>query len=471
MAEPVESGSAISRVSGSITGRMLVAAAAWTLLVLVVAGWSLQALYRTETEQRLDADIDATMLTLLTAVDSDKAGNLIYNDSLLPNDQRFRRTFSGWYWAFMVTGADGRMQRSDRSRSFFETEPQIPLSLVNRAQSQPDEVQRANLQGPDDMPLRVGLRPVKLPDMSAPVFVFVGIERTAADEAVGRFTVRLGFALLVLAAGLVVGLMALIRWGLRPLHTIQDRLTDVRSGRRENLDGHFPSELSPLVREINTLISHNRKVVERARTQVGNLAHALKTPLAVMINEARSGEDKLSGVVRRQTEAMRSNVEHYLKRAQAAAQAEVLGARSSVPEAVEGIARMLERLHREKNLAIDVEVDPKAIFRGERGDLDDLVGNLLDNAAKWCKSRVDVRVTRRDAEIEVVVDDDGPGLRPEDRAKALQRGGRLDEATPGTGLGLSIVTELADIYGGSLNLEDSPMGGLRARLVLPAAQL
>ena len=269
----------------------------------------------------------------------------------------------------------------------------------------------------------------------------------------------------------MIGVLVLIRYGLRPLHEIQDKLLDVRSGRRDLLDGEYPAELSPVVKEINTLISHNRKVVDRARTHVGNLAHALKTPLAVLMNESRGGSDKMSDLVRRQAEAMSSNVQHYLKRAQAAAQAEVLGARTDMKEPIEGIARMLERLHRDKNLAIYVDIDDRAVFRGEKGDLDELVGNLLENAAKWCKSRVNVKVSRLEDGVEVIVDDDGPGLAPEHRAKALERGKRLDETAPGTGLGLSIVTELADIYGGRLLLEDSPLGGLRAHLVLPAALL
>jgi signal transduction histidine kinase len=300
--------------------------------------------------------------------------------------------------------------------------------------------------------------------------LYSSLDRTAADEAVGRFALTLGIAFGVLALGILVGVLVLIRYGLRPLHEIEGKLHDVRAGRRDKLDGEYPGELTPLVKEINTLISHNRKVVDRARTHVGNLAHALKTPLAVLRNEAR-GDDRVSEIVRRQTDAMTSNVNHYLKRAQAAAQAEVLGARTQIKEPIEGIARMLERLHREKGVAIDVDADPRAVFRGEKGDLDELVGNLLENAAKWCKSRVKVKVARSDDGIEVIVDDDGPGLPAEHRAKALERGKRLDESEPGTGLGLSIVTELADIYGGRLFLEDSPMGGLRARLVLPAAPL
>jgi signal transduction histidine kinase len=318
--------------------------------------------------------------------------------------------------------------------------------------------------------VRIGVRAVQRGTSGDLVLVYVALDRSTANAASGRFAQTLGIALALLALGIVIGILVLIRYGLRPLHEIEDKLHDVRAGRRDTLDGAYPAELSPLVKEINTLINHNRKVVDRARTHVGNLAHALKTPLAVLRNEAR-GDDRVSEIVRRQTDAMTANVTHYLKRAQAAAQAEVLGARTEIREPVEGIGRMLERLHRDKNISVEVDADPRAVFRGEKGDFDELVGNLMDNAAKWCKSRVEVKVTRSDDGVTVIVDDDGPGLPPEHRAKALERGKRLDESEPGTGLGLSIVTELADIYGGRLHLEDSPLGGLRARLELPAAPL
>jgi signal transduction histidine kinase len=407
-----------------------------------------------------------------SAVDSDASGELDFTnaEALLPNDERFRRALSGWYWAFVTVDGENRIldARRYRSRSFFDTLPEIPQSLVDRAIAGPETIHFDDLMGPNDVRLHVGVRAVRLPERPTPVLLYAGIDRTAADNALGRFALRLLIGLLTLVLGLGAGILVLIRYGLRPLLDIQGKLGDVRSGRRTSLDGEYPSELFPLVSEINTLISHNRKVVDRARTQVGNLAHALKTPLAVLLNESR-GEDRMSELVRRQVEAMSSNVSHYLKRAQAAAQAEVLGARTEVAPSIDGIARMLERLYRDKGVAIDVDADPGAVFRGERGDLDDLIGNLLENAAKWCRSSIRVSVKRSESEVEVCVDDDGPGLAPELRKEALARGRRLDEATPGTGLGLSIVTELADIYGGSLSLEDSPLGGLRARLVLPAA--
>jgi signal transduction histidine kinase len=464
-----------TRTRGSIARRMLIAAAVWSVVVLVVAGWWLQALYRVETEQRLDAELDATIITLVTAIDTESGGVLKFDDTKLPNDQRFQRTYSGWYWAFVPLDSRNFVVNPERYRSasFFDALPTLSNDMVRTAvarRADRSPVVHRDGVGPDNQPVRIGLRAIQFPERRELVLMYAAIDRTAANEAVGRFTFSLGLALAVLTLGIVVGILVLIRYGLRPLHEIEDKLHDVRGGRRDNLDGEYPGELSPLVKEINTLINHNRKVVDRARTHVGNLAHALKTPLAVLMNESR-GNDRVSEIVRRQTEAMASNVNHYLKRAQAAAQAEVLGVRTEIKEPIEGIARMLERLHRDKNITVDVDADSRAVFRGEKGDLDELVGNLLENAAKWCKSRVEVKVIRSDDGVEVIVDDDGPGLPAEHRVKALERGKRLDESEPGTGLGLSIVTELADIYGGRLHLEDSPLGGLRARLELPAASL
>jgi signal transduction histidine kinase len=458
-----------TRTRGSIARRMLVAAAVWSALVVLIAGWSLQAFYRTEADQQLDLSLSDTLLALVTAVDSEN-GEVKFDDAKLPRDEKFGRALSGRYWAFIDTDGHNNVARSRESDSFADEDVHVAPEIRARALAKPGSTISLDIPGPDKKQVRIGLQAVKLTGRDNLMLLYAATDRTSADAAVGSFTWRLGIALGVLALGIIVGVLVLIRYGLRPLHEIQDKLGDVRAGRRDNLDGEYPGELSPLVREINTLIVHNRKVVERARTHVGNLAHALKTPLAVLKNEAK-GTDKLADLVRRQTDAMISNVNHYLKRAQAAAQAQVLGARTEVREPVEGIARMLERLNRDKGLAIEVEIDPKAVFRGERGDFDELVGNLLENAAKWCKSRVNVTVTRSDEGMEVIVDDDGPGLPAEHRAKALQRGKRLDESTPGTGLGLSIVSELADIYGGSFHLEDSPIGGLRARLVLPAAPL
>jgi signal transduction histidine kinase len=461
-----------TRTRGSIARRMLLTAAILSAIVLVVAGWSLQALYRSETDRQLNNDIRVTIDTLANAVDSYSSGEPKYDDGKLPRAEQFDMTLKGRYWAYLYIDGQNTVVGGRVSRSFANVRPEPSPQLIRQALASPGQTVFEDEPGigPAERQIRVGMQAVKLPDRVLPILLFVGIDRTLYDEAVSRFAITLGIALGVLALGIMAGIFVVIRYGLRPLHEIEDKLHDVRAGRRDRLDGEYPGELSPLVKEINTLINQNRKVVDRARTHVGNLAHALKTPLAVLRNESR-GDDRVSEIVRRQTDAMTQNVQHYLKRAQAAAQAEVLGARTEIKEPLEGIGRMLERLHRDKNVSVEVDADPRAVFRGEKGDFDELVGNLMDNAAKWCKSRVEVKVTRSDDGVTVIVDDDGPGLAVEHRTKALERGKRLDESEPGTGLGLSIVTELADIYGGSLHLEDSPLGGLRARLELPAAPL
>ena len=462
-----------TRTRGSIARRMLVTAAILSVIVLVFAGWSLQALYRSETDRQLNAAIDETIIALTNAVNTSSSGEVNYAPDKLPRAQQFDRAFSGSYWAYLFVDAEGLVVQAPRkSESFTNARPEPLSGLVRKSLASPGQTIYEDEPGigPEERQIRVGVQTVRLPDRVLPILLYAGVNRTMYDDAVSRFTITLGVALGLLALGIMAGIFVVIRYGLRPLHEIEGKLHDVRAGRRDRLDGEYPGELSPLVKEINTLINQNRKVVDRARTHVGNLAHALKTPLAVLRNESR-GDDRVSEIVRRQTDAMTQNVQHYLKRAQAAAQAEVLGARTEIKEPLEGIGRMLERLHRDKNISVEVDADPKAVFRGERGDFDELVGNLMDNAAKWCKSRVEVKVTRSDDGVTVIVDDDGPGLPPEHRVKALERGKRLDESEPGTGLGLSIVTELADIYGGRLHLEDSPLGGLRARLELPAAPL
>ncbi len=269
-----------------------------------------------------------------------------------------------------------------------------------------------------------------------------------------------------------------VRFGLAPLKRISESLAAIRSGTAERLEGRFPEEIAPLARETNALIDANREIVERARTHVGNLAHALKTPLSVIVNEAAArGDDPLAAKVREQAAMMRDQVQHHLERARIAARATVVGTVTEVIPVVTALARSMEKIHRDRGIAIDIEAQRDTRFRGERQDLEEMVGNLVDNACKWAQSRVAVEVvagagTAQAAQtLRVVVDDDGPGLTPSERERVqvARRGNRLDETKPGSGLGLSIVVDLAALYGGALTLGTAPIGGLRAELVLPAA--
>jgi signal transduction histidine kinase len=254
---------------------------------------------------------------------------------------------------------------------------------------------------------------------------------------------------------------------------MQASLNDIRSGKSSALSGTFPDELQPVADELNLLIKSNGEVLERARTQVGNLAHALKTPLSVLANEAAANPSALGSKVTEQTEAMRTHINLYLDRARRAAQAGTIGATCEIEPVISGIARTLQRIHHDKNINMTMHVPPGLKFRGERQDFEEMTGNLMDNAAKWSKSRIEVKAQQVGARrgrpmLEIVIDDDGPGIPEAQRNFAVRRGERLDESKPGSGLGLSIVRETSAMYGGDLQLESSSVGGLRVRLTLPA---
>ena len=259
--------------------------------------------------------------------------------------------------------------------------------------------------------------------------------------------------------------------GSRRLAASVKDLAEIRSGKAEKLEGELPYEIRPLQQELNALIQSNREIVDRARTHVGNLAHALKTPLSVISNEARTHGGPLAAKVVEQAEVMRTQITHHLDRARVAARSSVIGDVTDVDQVLQGLKRALDRIHGERGLDLEVAATPGLKFQGEKQDFEEMVGNLLDNACKWASSQV--RASAEPAEgkrrFVVVVDDDGPGLTEEQRKKAVKRGQRMDESKPGSGLGLSIVADLAHLYKGRFELEPSPEGGLRAKLELPAA--
>jgi signal transduction histidine kinase len=263
----------------------------------------------------------------------------------------------------------------------------------------------------------------------------------------------------------------LVRAAIRPLDGLRRRLVDVRSGNVPQLVGAYPSEVQAVVDELNALLAQNTEAVTRANARAADLAHGLKTPLAVLANEAentrRGGDAELAETIAHQVALMQRQVEYHLAHARAAAAGVSRNAQSSIAESAEGLRRALLRLHAQRGIRIDVVVEPDAIFRGRREDLDEMLGNLLDNACKWAKSHVRVSSARAAHRVTVVVDDDGPGLEPGLRDRVLQRGVRADEAAPGSGLGLAIVRDVAELYGGSIALDHSPLGGLRATLTLP----
>ncbi|MDA0338636.1 MAG: ATP-binding protein, partial [Proteobacteria bacterium] len=276
-------------------------------------------------------------------------------------------------------------------------------------------------------------------------------------------------ALGFLGAGLVAAVIVQVRYGLRPLRHLQAALGRVRSGDADRLEGEYPREIAPVVGELNALIDHNAEVVARARTHVGNLAHALKTPISVLMNDSDADDTPLAGVVKHQVEVMRRYVDHYLVRARTAASGTVIGSRTLVLPALQSLKRTLDRIHADRRLSITISGGERLNFRGERQDFDEVLGNLMDNACKWATSKVHVSVEKQQAVLVFSVEDDGPGISDEQQQTALGRGKRLDEAVSGSGLGLSIVKDIAGLYGGGVFLGRSSLGGLKVELTLPAA--
>jgi signal transduction histidine kinase len=336
------------------------------------------------------------------------------------------------------------------------------------------EYRQGYARGPEDQDLRLVERSIDL-GADGRYFVAVAGDASEIDEETHNFNRAIVITFTALTMALLLTTALQVRFGLAPLTRISESLAAIRSGRAERLEGEFPVEIAPLARETNALIEANREIVERARTHVGNLAHALKTPLSVIVNEAATrGSDSFAQKVLEQADIMRDQVARQLERARLAARSTRIGALVNVPPVVTALARSMEKLHREREIAIDVDVPEHAHFHGEQQDLEEMVGNLVDNGCKWARSRVAIEVLAdqlagegEKAGVRIIVDDDGPGLSPSQREQVALRGQRLDETKPGSGLGLSIVVELARLYGGVLTLGTAPIGGLRAELALP----
>ncbi len=290
-------------------------------------------------------------------------------------------------------------------------------------------------------------------------------------DIVAQALVHYGAAL-ALAAVFLVGGFLLIRSALVPMNRLRSRLAAVHEGRERRIEGSYPTEVQPLVNDLNQLLDHREETVRRALAKAGDLAHGLKTPLALLAGEAEraraSGTHELASAIAEQVERMRGQIDYHLAHARAAASGATPGTQCEMAASVEGLARTLERLHAGRGIAIEVQVTPGDAVRVQREDLDEMIGNVLDNACKWTNRRVTLISEKRDASMVILVDDDGPGLAASLREAVLKRGVRADEAAPGSGFGLAIVRDVAELYGGSILLEESPLGGVRARLTLPA---
>jgi signal transduction histidine kinase len=447
----------------SIAVRLAASSVFWSFAILLIAGLILSALYRDNTEKAFDQRLLVYANTL--------ASNLVApgdpDRDLGPiGDPRFELPLSGWYWQVARPNAAPGEVRS--SKSLFGGQ----LASLAPADSQAfGQIRRGYGKAPDERGLRLVERDIDLGEDGRFVIRVAGPADEIETAARGfLFALTVTFALLGLALGFTTLLQ--IRFGLRPLANLRSALGAIRRGEAERIAGEYPQDIAPLANELNLLLDTNREILERARTQVGNLAHALKTPLSIVVNEAENAPEDVAAKVREQAAVMRDQVNYYLDRARAAALAGTLGTLTDVEPVIAGLARTFAKIYRDKDLAVELAIPKGLRFRGERQDLEEMAGNLIDNAAKWASGQVVVTAeVIRDGDdrsrFRLLIDDDGPGLPEAARSEMIKRGRRLDETKPGSGLGLSIVSDLAALYRGSLSLEASPIGGLRAVLELP----
>ncbi len=450
----------------SLAVRLIAGAAAWSIIALAAGGFILSSVFRDSVVRSFDAQLNVYLEALIADSEVLPDGKLTAATDL--GDPRFGQVFSGWYWQIDGSKGVGSPPGPDsRSRSLWDEVIRIDSGLESGG------VIRGYTNGPDRQTLRYIAREISLPGSGLP-FTFILAGDTAEIEAeVSRFDTMLYWSFAILAAGLLVALFVIVRLGLLPLNRVSAALAAIRSGRADQLTGDFPLEIQPLADELNSLVEHNAALLERARTHVGNLAHSLKTPLSILKNDAHAQSGPFAQTVSRQADVMKRQVDHYLSRARTAAAANILGSRTEPEEALTPLARTLRKIYEERGVAIDTEISGDLSFRGEREDFEEMVGNLMDNACKWARSQVKVTVQPVNAEshrLGVSVEDDGPGLPDEAKDEVMKRGARLDESVPGSGLGLSIVRDIAELYNGQLTLEESPLGGLNATLVLPAVE-
>lgn len=450
----------------SLRLRLLAGTLVWIIVSIVVAGWGLSGLFRQHVNQQFEAElkIHLDQLTANLALDENGRPSL----TMALSDPRLSRPFSGLYWQIDRIARERMPAEAGvlRSRSLWDSVLAVPSdALADGA------IHKHRIAGPEGATLGVIERMVFAagqPDQ--PLRLIVAADEQLLTEPIERFSGMLWLALCVLGAGLIFAAIVQVVVGLAPLQRLHKGLAAVRNGQTQQLEGDFPVEIKPLVEEFNTVLAQNAEVVARARTQAGNLAHALKTPLSVLSNAAATNDGEFAQLVSAQVETARRQVDYHLSRARAAAAVHVPGARTPLGPVIEGLVQVMRRIHADRQLKLVVlPIEPVLAFRGEEQDLQEMLGNLLDNACKWAAHRIEVHAALEKDKLVISLDDDGTGLPTADRDAMLRRGVRADEQVPGSGLGLAIVDDLARMYGGKIGLSDSPLGGLRAMLVLPAA--
>ncbi len=440
----------------SLTRRMIGVAAIWITVLLLGGGYALDRVLTNSLVENFDKQLEYVLNAMIAASEIGPEGEVRFNRPLA--DQRFLEPYSGVYFQVSGEGADTFPSRSlwDRRLAVADDHNDVDLHTYDSREFEGE-------------PLRIVERDVILPGSEIRWRFQVAQSREIIDRQISDLRTTLIRAFAALGLGLLVLAALQAFYGLWPLRRVRSEVVAIRSGGQSRISEEFPREIHPLVRELNELLSHSEAQAEEARRHAGNLAHALKTPLTVITNAATADSPDLDDTVIREATVMRRQVDHHLARARAIGRRASVQARACVWESLEAVERAVTRLY--PNVTVDIAGDKEACVRVERQDLDEMIGNLVENAAKYGHGRVFVTVEPvGTVGVEIMIEDDGPGIPLQERETIFARGARLDTDKPGTGLGLAIVRDVAEIYGGSVRLEESEdLGGLLARLTLPPA--
>ncbi|WP_208851937.1 ATP-binding protein [Brucella pseudintermedia] len=424
------------------------------------------SLYGEAARSNFERLLTAHLFSLVGAVSISGDGTLQGRPEL--GELRYSSPLSGWYWSVdpVTPNLTGKLQSPSLVGRLV---PEMPVA---QAPFDSSFMRSYTLPGLNGEELFIVETEVVLDTANRVARFRVMGNLSEVLKEISDFRTRLAIYLAIFGIGSILINAAVILFGLRPLDKVRQSLADIREGRSSKLDASLPVEIAPLATEMNALIENNRRIMERSRTQVGNLAHSLKTPLSVLVNEARSMGGEHGRIVQEQSEAMQVQIQHYLQRARIAAQRDSVVFRTPVTPVLERMQRVTAKLNPAFSVTFRNDL-PDAVFAGEREDLEEIVGNLLENAGKWGRKRINIRlapVTGEQRQFEIVIEDDGPGLASDKIEAALKRGSRVDETKPGTGLGLAIVQDTVREYGGGLNLGKSSFGGLEVRVLLPRTE-
>jgi len=455
--------SRLTHSRNSLVGRLIRLASAWFIFSLFITGLALTTYFHQAALQRFQLNVGQIADNLYADTNIGSDGQ-IQAPSFF--DTRTNRVYSGLYWQVSEI-VDGKLVQRDNSRSLWDINLTVPAEQLAEIQKKPGDPVFYDEVGPHGQNLRVAAIFSVIQQRN---FVFLAAEdRSPMDKDVQTFGLVTGLALLILAIGSLLSIFFQVRIGLRPLFDLTGEIAGIQRGEQQRIIKTYPAEITPVARQINAFLDDAQEMMERQRMHVGNLAHALKTPLSVLLTAAGDAEGPLPEIVRKQTETMRGQVDHHLRRARAAARAQTLGERTPVEPVLDEMAVMLEQVFQDKGVIIDWRAPDGLSFRGERQDFQEIAGNLLENACIWCKRRIHITAEFIEDEqvLSLSIEDDGPGLDESRFEEVLKRGARLDETVPGTGLGLSIVDELVRAYGGQLKFERAALGGLKVKIRLP----